>query len=215
MPHYLRTGSNNAAELRKQRDMDEERRSPPLIVITGSPGSGKTTLAGALQRELGYPLLRRDALKEILLDGLGANDRAESQRLGGVSWSLLYGMLDQLAGRAPVIVESNFSRGRDEVNLEPFLARARSVMLNCQTNWATIQRRIAARNGSIDRHPGHFDDIALPELEQRLVDGVYEPLDLPCPSLRIDTTDGLTPALPAILEFARTAGDWDFDPDGY
>ncbi len=195
--------------------MDGQQPRVSLILITGSPGSGKTTLSGTLQGELDYPLLRRDALKEVLLDGLGAVDRAESQRLGGASWSLLYAMLDQFAGRVPVIVESNFSRGRDEANLEPFLARARSMVLHCQTDPGTIQRRIAARKGSIDRHPGHFDDIVWPELAQRLRDDVYEPLDLPCPTLRIDTTDGLEPTLAAIVEFIRTGGQGDSDPDGW
>ena len=195
--------------------MDQPRATVPLIVVTGSPASGKTTLATTIQRELGYSLLRRDALKEILMDGLGAADRAESQRLGGVSWSLLWAMLDQLAGRAPIIVESNFSRGRDETSIAPLMDKARSIVLHCQTDASSIQRRIAARKGSTDRHPGHFDDIAWPELEQRLRDGDYGPLELPCPTLQIDTTDGLDPDLPTIIEFARTAGDWDFNPNGW
>lgn len=119
--------------------MNGHRPWAPLIVITGSPGSGKTTLAATLQRTLGYPLLQRDALKEVLLDGLGAVNCAESQRLGGVSWSLLYAMLDQLAGRAPVIVDSNFSQGRDETNLAPVVALSSSVALHCQADLATIQ----------------------------------------------------------------------------
>ncbi len=189
-------------------ERDDERDEPAtsealLIFITGSPGSGKTTLAATLQRALGYPLLQRDALKEVLLDHLGAADRTESRRLGGASWSLLYAMLDRLAGRVPVIVESNFSRGRDEANLAPFLARARSVALHCQTDLSTIQRRIAARKGSTDRHPGHFDDIAWPEIERRHRDGTYDPMDLPCPTLRIDTTTGPDPNLEAILAFIR------------
>lgn len=179
--------------------------SARLIVITGSPGSGKTTLSATLQRELGYPLLRRDALKEILMDRLGVTNRAESRRLGTAAWSLMYAMLDQFAGRAPVIVESNFSMDRDETNLAPIVALSSSVALHCETDLATIQRRIAARKGSTDRHPGHFDDIAWLELERRLWDGQYEPLDLPCPTLRIDTTDGLNPDLAAILSFIRTA----------
>ena len=176
-----------------------------LVVITGSPGSGKTTLAATLQRELEYPLLRRDALKEVLLDKLGAADRAESRRLGTAAWSLLYAMLDQFAGRAPVIVESNFSMNRDETNFAPIVALSSSVALHCATDMATIQRRIAARTGSADRHPGHFDDVAWLELERRLWDGMYEPLDLPCPTLRVDTTHGLNPDLAAILDFIRTA----------
>ena len=177
-------------------------------MITGSPGSGKTTLAAALQRELHYPLLRRDTLKEVLLDHLGDADRPASRRLGAASWSLLWEMLwemlEQLAGRVPVIVESNFSRGRDETNLAPRLALSSPVMLHCETDPETLRARVAERKGSTDRHPGHFDDIAWLEVERRLADGGYEPLDLPFPTLRIDTTAGLNPNLEAILEYIRS-----------
>lgn len=184
--------------------MSDDPTRAPLVLITGAPGSGKTTLAGLLQRELGYPLLQRDALKEVLLNGIGATDRGESQRLGAVSWSLLYALLDQIAGRVPVIVESNFSRGRDEPRLTRFLDRAAPIVLHCAADPAVLERRIIARTGSTDRHPGHFDAIAWAELVQRLDDGAYEPLDLACRTMTIDTSSGLAPDVATILDVIKT-----------
>jgi hypothetical protein len=52
--------------------------------VTGPPATGKTTLAERISRELGLPLVAKDAIKERLYDTVGAGDRAWSQRLGRV-----------------------------------------------------------------------------------------------------------------------------------
>ncbi len=42
-----------------------------VILINGLPGSGKTTLAGALSRQLNTALLSKDQIKEALADAVG------------------------------------------------------------------------------------------------------------------------------------------------
>ncbi len=177
-----------------------------LVVVSGAPGSGKTTLARRLAGELTMPLLSRDALKEILLDTLGADDRAASQCLGVASYALLAGMLDTLVGTVPgLVVESNFTRGRAEGELAPLVQRADAVFLHCETTREEIVRRIDARSGDGERHSGHFDAVALPDVLDRLAAGAFDPLDLPAPKLRIDTTDGYAPPWSRIVRFVHDA----------
>ena len=91
---------------------------PLLVIVGGTPASGKTTLANLLARELRLPLLARDTLKEALMDSLGSPSRARSMELGGASYALLFVVLDRLLDAGVgAILESNFSRGRSEAEL--------------------------------------------------------------------------------------------------
>ena len=62
-----------------------------VVLVSGAPGSGKTTLAVPLAAELGFALLSKDRIKETLHDALGApvSDLAWSSRLGAAAMELL------------------------------------------------------------------------------------------------------------------------------
>lgn len=53
-----------------------------LIVVSGAPGTGKSTVAAALAAGFGWPLLSLDPVKEALADVLGAGDQDWSNRVG-------------------------------------------------------------------------------------------------------------------------------------
>ena len=78
-----------------------------LVLVSGPPGAGKSTLAGPLAAELGFALLAKDRIKETLGETLGDGDGelAWSQRLGAASMELLWA----LAADAPsAVLEANF-----------------------------------------------------------------------------------------------------------
>src|SRR5581483_9605379 len=93
---------------------------PLLALVTGAPGSGKTTLARRLASELRLPLLAKDDIKETLYDQLGAPDQAASQRLGLAALTLLRQTAERLlAAGVSVLIEANYQRGRAEPDLRP------------------------------------------------------------------------------------------------
>jgi predicted kinase len=80
---------------------------PAIVLVSGAPGAGKTTLAEPLAAALGFALLSKDHIKETLHDAMPgpADDRPWSRKLGGASMELLWA----LAQRCPqVVLEANF-----------------------------------------------------------------------------------------------------------
>lgn len=172
---------------------------PLLVIITGLPGTGKTTLGRRLAGDLGLPFIYKDGIKEILFDQLGWSDRAWSRTLGGATYALLYHFIEiELAARRSFMVESNFSR---EQATPPFQALRerhgfRPFQVLCRTAGPTLLARYRARNESGARHPGHVDHTVYKELPELIAAGGVEPLALDGPVWTVDTTD------PAQIDYA-------------
>ena len=64
---------------------------PLLVVVTGMPSSGKTTVAEGLAARLALPLIAKDEIKESLYESLGARDVAAS-RIGAAAYTLIFGL---------------------------------------------------------------------------------------------------------------------------
>lgn len=157
--------------------------SPLLVVVTGMPSSGKTTVAEGLAHQLRLPLIAKDEIKESLYESLGADDAASSGRLGVAAYALIFAFArTMLESGVSVIVEANFFRGQeDEFGALP---AHRSLQLHCEAPLPILLDRYASRS----RHPGHHDAEKLNELPARFESGVHSPLRLDGELIRLDTT---------------------------
>jgi predicted kinase len=167
-------------------------RLPLVLIITGAPASGKSTLGRQLAAALSLPYLSKDLFKESLFDSLGCHDRAWSQRLGGASMALLFRSAEALldAGQS-LALESNFSATWDTPE---FLALAKRcacqfVQVVCTAPGPTLVERFERRARSGERHPGHDDAAALAEWRPRLLTERWDALELEGPVFIVDTTN--------------------------
>jgi len=166
-----------------------------IVIVSGPPGAGKTTLAIPLAGALGFPLLTKDTIKETLFDALQgeSGDLGFSRRIGGAAMHLLW----ELAGHCPqAVLEANF---RPQSSLEIGKLKgldASIVEVYCRLPLEEAARRYNERAAAGLRHPAH----ALTKISVGQLQEFDRPLGLG-PVIEVDTTKPVD--LPRIAEKIR------------
>lgn len=164
---------------------------PLLLLITGAPATGKTTLGRQLAERLGLPYLYKDGFKEILFDTLGWKDRDWSRQLGKASMEMLFHVAEALlkAG-CSLAMESNFHREMDLPRLLEMIHQnsCQVFQIVCTVSEELFKERWQARATQRVRHPGHLDNELAAEFTSRMPAAEEYELPLPGRVLIVDTT---------------------------
>jgi len=135
-----------------------------VILVTGLPGTGKSTLARELTAQYRIPLIAKDSIKEPLFELLGAADAAQSRRLSDASFAVLFRIAHELvASGVSFMLEGNFRPGEHEAPLASALAVSPVTSLGtvelaqvlCRVPESERVARLDARARDPSRHAGH------------------------------------------------------------
>ncbi|MEY9931870.1 putative kinase [Catenulispora sp. GP43] len=140
-----------------------------IVMISGAPGVGKTTIARPLARALGMPLFAKDSIKERIHDVLadtGPVERVWSQRLGAAAMEMLW----LLAADAPeCVLEANFWTGHEQQNnsLRSLSEGGKLIEVYCTAPRDVVMHRFRERATTGERHAVHPDQELSPERWER------------------------------------------------
>lgn len=163
-----------------------------LIVVTGAPGAGKTTLARRIAGEFALPCFSKDSVKEVMLDHLGWSDAAWSRRVGVASLALLFTIAEaELASGRSLILESNFRPAFDTARFRALRQRVayRPFQIVCDAAPDVLIERFRRRWEAGERHPGFVENEQIETFAATHLTGAYHPLSIGGEVHMLDTSD--------------------------
>lgn len=180
--------------------------TPTLVVVSGPPGSGKTTLAHALAAEIHCPAVCRDEIKEGMVHAAGGEFQGgHGDELTARTFPLFFDVVRTLlAGGVTVVAEAAFQDHRWRPQLEPLRELARVRVVRCRVDAVVaFERAVGRAEASTVRLQAHGDSTAGGLEQWTKAFASFEHISIDAPTLDVDTTDGYAPGLDAIASFVN------------
>ena len=178
---------------------------PTLVVVSGPPGSGKTTLAHALAQAIPCPAICRDEIKEGMAHAQGPDFQGgHGDPLTQRTFPLFFDMLTMLVeAGVTVVAEAAFQDERWQSGLEPLVALAELRIIRCTVVPSTAFARATGRTSHARAHGDSTIGVSAETWAERVAS--FEHISIAAPSIEVDTTDGYEPPLDEVVRFVNRA----------
>ena len=182
---------------------------PTLIVVSGPPASGKTTLAHALAQAIHCPAICRDEIKEGLVSGTESETFVPERgdEANQAATAAFFDVVHLMVQRGvTVVAEAAFQHHRWAPWISGFREVADIRVVNCEADVAVAhERRVRRWHDERWRRRFHADpDLQqLARIERSPSGPAYQPIHLEMPTLVVDTSDGYRPAFDEIVAFVQ------------
>ena len=176
-------------------------------MVSGPPGSGKTTLAHQLARTVGCPAICRDEIKEGMAHTTPGFAPRPGDELTMRTLPVFFGVLELLL-RAGVttVAEAAFQDRIWRPQLEPLRSLARFRVVHCTVATEVAVRRILWRRQDDPLRRAHADPGPQDAAEHARRYYAFDRVSIDAPWIEVDTTDGYCPGLEEIVAFVNGPG---------
>lgn len=176
--------------------------APALVVVSGPPGSGKTTLAHQIAHAVGCPAICRDEIKEGMAHATPGFTPAPGDELTMRTLPVFFGVLELLLRAGVTTVAEAAFQGRVwRPRLEPLRDVAQLRIVHCTVDAEVAFSRIMRRGAHGPPRHAHPDPGPADAAEYARRHRTFDRVSVDAPWIEVDTTDGYRPGLARIAAF--------------
>ncbi|MFL4909740.1 AAA family ATPase [Streptomyces sp. MMS24-I2-30] len=176
---------------------------PTLIVVSGPPAAGKTTLAHEIARVVGCPAICRDEIKEGMVHATPGFEPGAADELTMRTLPTFFGVLELLLkSGVTTVAEAAFQDRLWRPGLEPLRPMARIRIVHCVVDPNVALERKQRRFEDNPVRRAHEDAPQGDAVAHALSHSEFNRVSIDAPWIEVDTTDGYTPGLQEIAAFA-------------